>query len=201
MNKIVLLVFSIAFLLVVYTILGDKSSPDAVYTKELKNVVEKPKNLIEIPSKKTFPKQSPKNNRKSAHPSASLLPSKKLATKEQIETEESKPERPDEIVYSTSKEGIDGAMKIFLPNMRKCYDQTRAKYPDIEGRVTLSFQISKNDDPENMDIAKIEEVEILETDLDYEEMDNCIMDTIDNLWFAPPEDGTIFVRYPFVFTH
>ena len=201
MNKIGFLFFLSAVLIVIYVFFRETKSLDSVHKKAVEKVINLPKESTKKISKTMIPKPLPKNNRKTSLPIKPLLSSKDLAKKEPKNTEKVKPERPNEIVYSTSKEGIESAMKIFLPNMRKCYDQVRAEYPDIEGRIVLSFQISKNDDPENIDIAKIEEVEILETELDYEEMDNCVMDTIDNLWFEPPEDGKIFVRYPFVFSY
>jgi|GEM_PF-4097546 len=110
-------------------------------------------------------------------------------------------DRPNDIVYDTSQEGISNAMREFMPKIRHCYQQLLEEFPDSEGRITLSFRIMPNDDPENMDIAKIADVEIVESEMDYESVENCIMDTIDTLWFDPPEDDAVYVRYPFLFSN
>ena len=115
------------------------------------------------------------------------------------DAEEPKVERPDDMVYDTTREGIDDAMKAFLPNIRRCYQVARKSNPEMEGRITFAFQISENDDPDNMDIAKVSEVEIFDAEVDSEEMENCIMDNLDELWFDPPEGDPVQVRYPFMF--
>jgi len=111
-----------------------------------------------------------------------------------------KVKRPDEMVYATTPEGIDDAMRAFMPNIRRCYQAVLVQRPQIEGRITFTFQISENDDPDNMDIAKISDLEIFDTELDSEEMENCIMDNLDELWFDPPEGDPVHVRYPIIFS-
>ena len=151
-----------------------------------------------IPPPKTIKNFKQKNRQKPASRTLDL-------TKEPIAKEKNdlqpKVERPDEMVYSTDPEGIDGAMKVFLPNIRNCYQVALNHEPELKGRVTFSFQISENDDPENLDIAKISNVEIFDTEVDSGEMENCIMDNIDELWFEPHQGDPIHVRYPFVFSH
>ena len=49
-------------------------------------------------------------------------------------------------------------------------------------------------------MARISEVEILDSDIDHEHFENCIMANIDEFWFDPPQGEHIDVQYPFVFS-
>jgi len=51
----------------------------------------------------------------------------------------------------------------------------------MEGRIAFTVWLSKNDDPNNLDIAKIYGVEILDAEVDSDKMENCIMNNLDEL--------------------
>ena len=111
-------------------------------------------------------------------------------------------ERPDQMVYPVSKEGIDDAMRVFLPSIRKCYQDALKQNPEIKGKILAAFTIEKNaEGSENSDIAKISDVEILESELEHEDFENCMMDNLDQLWFDPPQNGPTNVQYPFLFSY
>ena len=127
---------------------------------------------------------------------------KKVESSEEERSEILEDDRPDQMVYAVDREGIDAAMRAFMPKIRECYSQARIENPEIEGRIVAAFTIEENtDDPENSDIAKISEVEILESELEHEDFENCIMDNLDLFWFEPPENGSTTVRYPFLFSY
>ena len=152
-------------------------------------------------SRKSKPAFAPPKSKKISPKTrgAAAWTSEPVAQEEEADEEA---ERPDQLVYSTDREGIDAAMRAFMPKIRECYAQARIENPEIEGRIVASFTIDQNiDDPENSDIARIREVEILESELAHEDFENCIMDNLDMFWFAPPEDGSITIQYPFLFSY
>ncbi|MEC7985700.1 MAG: AgmX/PglI C-terminal domain-containing protein [Myxococcota bacterium] len=151
---------------------------------------ERPKVVSRKKDRPLFKKISPKRVARTLEP------------EEVDESDESENERPDQMVYSIDREGIDDAIRAFLPNIRNCYSQARVENPEMEGRIMASFTIEKNtDDPENADIAKISAVEIIESAFEHEDFENCIMDNLDMLWFEPPEEGERTVQYPFLFSY
>ena len=110
-------------------------------------------------------------------------------------------ERPDDMVYPPTREGINDVMVQFLPNIADCYNQALESNPDMGGRLMASFRIEKPKEEESeQDLARISEVEILDSDIDHEHFENCIMDNIDEFWFEPPPGEHIDVQYPFVFS-
>ena len=71
-------------------------------------------------------------------------------------------ERPDEIVYPLTKDGISQAMIAFLPNIRDCYEQALETHPQMGGSLKTSFRIERpKEDNTAQDVARISEVEIL----------------------------------------
>ena len=198
MKKILIIVGTLIIFFVFY--FGNANTPSS---EEIKVRKEKSK---EEPQVHNGAEQVPDIIPKKIHTTFKKQPpSQKIAfvKKQHVETEEDaepKIERPDDMVYATTPEGIDDAMKAFLSNIRTCYQVARKNDPEMEGRITFAFQISKNNDPNNSDIAKISDVEVLDTEVDSEEVENCIMDNLDELWFDPPEGEPVQVRYPFLFS-
>ena len=106
----------------------------------------------------------------------------------------------DPFVYELSRAGIDGAMGTIRDGIQRCYERGVAEEDLTEGWSKFKFKIEKRvDDPDNADIAQITEVSVKDTTLDSEQVQECVMQLIDELWFDPPEDGVIYVEYPIYF--
>ena len=106
----------------------------------------------------------------------------------------------DPFVYELSRAGIDGAMRTIRDGIQRCYERGVVDEDLTEGWSKFKFKIEKRvDDPDNADIAQITEVSVKDTTLDSEQVQECVMQLIDELWFDPPEDGVIYVEYPIYF--
>ena len=101
------------------------------------------------------------------------------------------------MVYPPTREGINYVMVHFLPNIADCYNQALESNPSMGGRLMASFRIENPKEEESeQDLACILEVEILDSDIDHDHFENCIMDDFDKFWFEPPQGEYIEVQYP-----
>lgn len=109
-------------------------------------------------------------------------------------------EPPNDMVYPPTTEGIRDVSVLFRPNIVDCYNQALNANPNMGGRLIASFRIEKPEEGDfDQDLARIADVEILDSDVDHEHLENCIMDNVDNFWFDPPYEEYVDVRLPFVF--
>ena len=109
-------------------------------------------------------------------------------------------DRPDDMVYPLTRDGISQAMTAFNENIKDCYVQALETHPDLNGQLLASFRIERpEEDMPDQDIAHVSEVEVLNSELDHTALENCIMDNLDQLWFDPPEGEYMEVKFPFVF--
>ncbi|MBU0554305.1 AgmX/PglI C-terminal domain-containing protein [Myxococcota bacterium] len=100
------------------------------------------------------------------------------------------------MVWSTDVEGIRGAMRESIPEIKACYEAWVKAYPEMEGRLIASFTISA--DPEE-DRGLVSEVAILDSELKHKMMEGCVLDVVSELRFVAPSGGPLTVRYPFNF--
>jgi len=108
--------------------------------------------------------------------------------------------RRDDFVYAITPKGITGAISAFRNDMQNCYEQALKDEDLATGRIKFKFTIeAQPDDAENSDIAKITEVGVQDATIDSEQLEDCVMNIIDELWFEPPQDGPVMVNYPIFF--
>ena len=109
-------------------------------------------------------------------------------------------DRPDDMVYPLTRDGISQAMTAFNGNIKDCYVQALETHPDLNGQLLASFRIEQpEEDMPDRDIARVSEVEVLNSELDHTALEDCIMDNLDQLWFDPPEGEYMEVKFPFIF--
>ncbi len=102
-----------------------------------------------------------------------------------------------EVLYSTSKEGINDAIRERLSEIRECYQAWLELQPDLEGTVEVKFVISDVDG-----VGEVTRTETLDTTTtDHTLFEGCVLNVMSTLAFESPEDGgVVIVSYPFQFT-
>ena len=202
MKNVLLTLLIGCFILAIWIFFDQESQP--MKGSQIENVTQQ----SEAPNQKKQVRDTvrvAKKTKSLSQPVSQSIKTHKTVLKTVVEEVEESPiealERPDEMVYPSTREGINDVMVQFLPNISDCYNQALEVHPDMGGRLLVSFRIEKprNGDLEQ-DLARISEVEILDSDIDHEHFENCIMDNIDAFWFDPPKGDHIDVQLPFVFS-
>lgn len=98
------------------------------------------------------------------------------------------------IVYigSLGREEIQRVMNRAMSRIRYCYERALTSSPDLEGKLTVLFQIAATGD-----VASVSKVQSTLTN----DVDGCVQRVLQSLKFPTPKGGgTVSVTYPFVFT-
>ncbi len=100
------------------------------------------------------------------------------------------------LVWDIDKESIHQALVSQMPKFKECYSAWAAMQPDLAGRLKIGFTIGRaNPGDEN---ASVIQADVLDSQLDNEFFQGCILRTVEDLKFVPPE-GIIRVNIPYVF--
>ena len=114
-------------------------------------------------------------------------------------------ERPNDIVYEPSEEGIKAAVRAFIPEIRKCYSAFLHDYPGTPERIDLELTLTPpQDDDDESDLAYVDTQ--LVSNIEDEQFENCIIETTNQMWFNPPTEipagetePKIVIAYPIIF--
>lgn len=97
------------------------------------------------------------------------------------------------VLGSIDRSVIDRIIKQHLAQIRTCYQKGLSKHPTLSGRVELKFVIDKD--------GAVTSVEVKETTLGSEIVEQCISSRFLRMRFpAPAGGGIVVVNYPFVFS-
>ena len=98
-------------------------------------------------------------------------------------------------VWQTTKEGIDGAIREVMPEIRSCYQDWMLEYPDLDGKLQIKFTIDDVDGE-----GKVISAEAVD-ELNAAPFSACVVNVMSSLQFDIPEQGgVVIVRYPFFFS-
>lgn len=102
-----------------------------------------------------------------------------------------------EVLFPTSKEGINDAIREELGEIRECYQAWLELQPELEGTIEVKFVISDVDG-----VGEVTRTETLDaTSTDHTLFEGCVLNVMSDLTFEPPEDGgVVIVSYPFQFS-
>ena len=76
--------------------------------------------------------------------------------------------------------------------IKSCYNEELPENPTLEGEIKIGFDINEN--------GKVENVTIVSSTMDNQDLEACVIELIGKIAFAPPEGGgTVHVVYPFKF--
>ncbi len=78
-----------------------------------------------------------------------------------------------------------------IPKMRYCYEKELLENPELEGALTVDFEITPQGLVENVEASGLQE-----------SVGECVSETIRTIQFPIPNDGgAVHVTYPFTFTY
>jgi len=123
--------------------------------------------------------------------------------------ESSKPENPEEapsenstpptdkddvVLGSLTKDEIDDGVRESFPEILACYQSALEAVPGLQGSITVKFTIKEEDG-----IGKVTKAKVRHADFDDVPMEDCLLDAMEDIQFAPPDSGIVIVSYPFNF--
>lgn len=107
-------------------------------------------------------------------------------------------EEIEEMLFSTDREGIKGAIEEMNEQIRECYHGWLQTNPELKGRIVLAFTISppqKSDDEGSV----IEDAKLLVDNLKHPMMSGCLLNSVQGLKFETVKDK-ITIHYPYRFS-
>jgi len=103
------------------------------------------------------------------------------------------PKKP--VLGSLSAKQIDDGVREVMPELLGCYQDALEVVPGLDGRLTAKFTISNEEG-----VGRIMKAEIIDADFDDVPMEECILDTLEDVDFPSTGGGIVIVRYPFNFS-
>ena len=95
------------------------------------------------------------------------------------------------ILGGLSRSLIDAVIKRNLSQIRYCYQRQLAKEPDLGGKITVKFVISRD--------GSVARTSIDKTTMNSQKVESCIQNRFMKFTFPKPDGGIVIVKYPFVF--
>jgi TonB family protein len=87
---------------------------------------------------------------------------------------------------------IAATVRKYLAGIKACYEYQLKRDPNLKGKITVRFTIGID--------GNVEAVSILSSSLEDELVKACVKRRIQRWVFPKPEEGTVTVVYPFIFT-
>lgn len=100
--------------------------------------------------------------------------------------------------FGLDPEGIRGAVRASIPELKECYEEWLKADPKLEGGISVGFRIRPN--PEDQEAGKVDQVEVLKNNLHQMALEGCILNVFQGLSFERPKDGELKVTYPLNFS-
>jgi hypothetical protein len=102
----------------------------------------------------------------------------------------------DEAPWPLHSTGIQAAMRAHLDEIKECYEGWLLEVPDLAGEVVVQVDLTGAAGDATATVASAH----VESDLQHEAMDACVLNVVEGIPFEPPPDGTrVTFTYPFVF--
>ena len=87
---------------------------------------------------------------------------------------------------------IAATVRKYLAGIKACYEYQLKRDPNLKGKINVRFTIGTE--------GAVTEVTILSSSLEDELVKSCVKRRIERWIFPKPEEGTVTVLYPFIFT-
>ncbi len=96
--------------------------------------------------------------------------------------------------WPATAQGIQGAVREVVGEIRDCYHSALDEVPDLQGDLKIRMVID-----EEAGVGRISEVGVTAGLLEDAPMEDCVLDALEVLQFDPPSEGRLEVTYPFRF--
>lgn len=91
-----------------------------------------------------------------------------------------------------AKDDIKSVVKAHSTEVRACYEMALAKSPELQGKITVSFNIEPS--------GQITSAAIQSSTLDHDGLEHCVLTAVAGWQFSPrTEAEPLTVSYPFMF--
>lgn len=97
------------------------------------------------------------------------------------------------MVWSVDRDGIQGAVREAVPDIRECYAAWLRDNPELTGKITVRFSIEARGER-----GEVTSAALISSDLAHPLMEGCVLNVMRGLAFEAPPDGKVDVSYPFV---
>jgi TonB family protein len=92
----------------------------------------------------------------------------------------------------SAKDDIKSVVKAHSAEVRACYETALAKSPELQGKITVSFNIEPS--------GQITSAAIQDSTLDHDGLERCVLSAVAGWQFSPrPGAEPLAVSYPFTF--
>lgn len=109
----------------------------------------------------------------------------------------SAPDDAERMTWSVDRDGIQGAVREALPDIRECYQGWLRANPALAGKVTVRFTIAT--DPDDGERGKVTKAALVASDVGHPLMEGCVLNVMAGLAFEAPLDGKpLDVNYPII---
>lgn len=110
---------------------------------------------------------------------------------------------PLRTIWPVDREGIQGAVKEAIPELKHCYEEWLKQDPALEGKLVLDFSIDVPEDgrtaEDGTELAAITTIAVRDSTMEHPWMEACAMSVFGDLHFDPPAGGGVEVSYPVIF--
>jgi len=114
--------------------------------------------------------------------------------------EETDPNSQDEqppMLWHASREGISEALRDASNEFRECYVAWRRLQPELSGRISISFEITR--DPSNPEVGRVTSVQLGDSELQHPFLEGCILGRFYDFQFEGMTEDKIVTRIPMMF--
>jgi hypothetical protein len=107
------------------------------------------------------------------------------------------PEARERMTWAVDRDGIQGAVREAVPDIRECYEGWLRANPALAGKVTVRFTIAS--DPDDAERGKVTRAALVASDVAHPLMEGCVLNVMSGLAFEAPSDGKpLDVNYPII---
>ena len=99
--------------------------------------------------------------------------------------------------WPVDREGIRGAVREALPQVKDCYESWLEINPNLGGTLTVKFRIIEDAAGEGGVVA---DAALGRSDMDHPFLEGCVLNAMSDLRFDRPPDGEVNVAYPLHFS-
>lgn len=148
------------------------------------------------PAPRVVPRPAPPMNGSPAAAPPVVAPEAPSPVAPAAPTEEDEPDPATALVWSPDKEGIQGAVREVIPEIKECYEGWLEADRTLGGTLRVRFSIEV---PEGGTEAQVTNAALLSSDMDHPFMEGCVLNAMSQLRFDPPQNGKLDVTYPLKF--
>ena len=97
-----------------------------------------------------------------------------------------------EVDGTIDKDGVDKVVKMNYNAIKRCYEKELKANPDLKGKISVIFMINAE--------GRVQTVDITTDTVGNENVSSCIKSVVKRWRFPKPDEGSVSIEYPFIFS-